>query len=303
MKKHKILSAVVMVLFMVFSLGLSRIFADDVDTSSIPSSSQVGLNVSTSADEDTNVTESSEINNTEPVETNTTPATDVKKFDISTNETTQVNQSQDSEALPNVSEVETLPMPAALVGTWVGKEVNVEIRATFNEDGTGTSTQTIYNTTSTYPITIKKVIKVADNLYRVVEGDVSQVTEGGIGGSLVKYDLGFYFDGQTFQAVAWEAEISKDFDYTKPLFYATKLTRFVETKTSQESDPASVKTTSEKPCAPSVVAVQKNNKGATQNQKSTLPRTGEEKEMISKLGVLVFAFGLLPFVKIRNREL
>ena len=101
----------------------------------------------------------------------------------------------------------------------------------------------------------------------------------------------------------FQAEISKDFDYTKPLFYTTKLTRFVETKTFQESDPASVKTTSEKPCAPSVVAVQKNNKGATQNQKSTLPRTGEEKDMVSKLGVLVFTFGLLPFVKIRNREL
>ncbi|WP_277290702.1 hypothetical protein [Streptococcus orisratti] len=45
----------------------------------------------------------------------------------------------------------------------------------------------------------------------------------------------------------FQAEISKDFDYTKPLFYTTKLTRFVETKTFQESDPASVKTTSEKP--------------------------------------------------------
>lgn len=69
-----------------------------------------------------------------------------------------------------------------------------------------------------------KISKVEDKgngfyLYTPDPGsDISALApEGGLGGANVKYAYGFKISGKTASPVVWQAALTHEFDYTKPL--------------------------------------------------------------------------------------
>lgn len=114
--------------------------------------------------------------------------------------------------------------PESILGTWTGQANGLSIHMSLASDGTITTKVEDQKGNRSKETRTAKISKVEDKgngfyLYTPDPGsDISALApEGGLGGANVKYAYGFKISGKTASPVVWQAALTHEFDYTKPL--------------------------------------------------------------------------------------
>lgn len=135
-----------------------------------------------------------------------------------------VNSEDNQIKADETKEKELTSFPDQVIGSWKLTLDDRTVTMTFAKDGTVTKKVDFKDDKQEDKTTTAKVTKLtqkADNLYLYAYEDSSDVStfipDGGIGGAGVKYAYGLKIDGDKIKPVVWQANITDDFDYTKPL--------------------------------------------------------------------------------------
>ncbi|MBM7642639.1 LPXTG cell wall anchor domain-containing protein [Streptococcus loxodontisalivarius] len=195
--------------------------------------------------------------------------------------------------LSNV-DYDTIDFPKELVGTWQasvswGGNQNVQETYVISADGKVSKSFVDQNAGMdiSEEMSISKVQKVGDNLYRLVAPDGSFL-EGGIGGMYVQYQQGFYLDGDVMKPVLWSSSSFEEMTYDNPSF-GSEFTR-VSTDGQAASDKTASSSNSSSQSSSSSSSSQASSSSAQKEDKSSnLPSTGETVSILGAVGLVILA--------------